>query len=47
MVPTLVVSVFSMNVNIPLAHLSFAFWIILLLAVGSTIGFLLLWWRRK
>ena len=47
MVPTLVVSVFSMNVNIPLAHLSSAFWIILALAVGSTIGFLLLWWHRR
>ena len=47
MVPTLVVSVFSMNVNIPLAHLSSAFWIILALAVGSTLGFLLLWWHRR
>jgi len=47
MVPTLVVSIFSMNVKIPLAPLSFAFWIIMLLALGSTLGFLLVWWRRK
>ncbi|MDD5225422.1 MAG: magnesium transporter CorA family protein [bacterium] len=47
MVPTLVVSIFSMNVTIPLAPLHFAFWIIMLLALGSTTVFLLFWWRRK
>jgi magnesium transporter len=47
MVPTLVVSIFSMNVIIPLAPLRFAFWIIMLLALGSTSVFLLFWWRRK
>jgi len=47
MVPTLVVSIFSMNVIIPLAPLHFAFWIIMLLALGSTSVFLLFWWRRK
>jgi magnesium transporter len=36
MVPTFVVSVFSMNVLIPVAHLPFGFWIILGLSVASS-----------
>ncbi len=36
MVPTFVVSVFSMNVLIPVAHLPFGFWIILGISVASS-----------
>ncbi|MBN2224946.1 MAG: magnesium transporter CorA family protein [Deltaproteobacteria bacterium] len=46
MVPTFVVSAFSMNVRIPLSNLSYAFWIILGLAATSVLGIILLW-RRK
>ena len=46
MVPTFVVSAFSMNVRIPLADLSHAFWIILGLAASSVLGTILIW-RRK
>jgi len=47
MVPTLVVSAFSMNVGIPLARHRFAFWIIMGLAAISVIGFMLFWRRKK
>jgi magnesium transporter len=48
MLPTLVVSIFSMNVKIPLAHENPAsFWIIAALAALSTIFFALLVWRRR
>lgn len=47
MVPTFVVSAFSMNVRIPMARIPFAFWIILGLAGISMVGFLLLWRLRK
>ncbi|MDI6739048.1 MAG: magnesium transporter CorA family protein [Candidatus Edwardsbacteria bacterium] len=46
MVPTLVVSVFSMNVRIPLAGHHYAFWMIMGLAMISVIG-LMLFWRFK
>jgi len=47
MLPTFVVSLFSMNVRIPLSKCYYAFWIIfaLGLASSSVLGFL--WWRRK
>lgn len=47
MLPTLVVSIFSMNVRIPLSRYHHAFWIIFLLALitSSVVGFL--WWRKK
>lgn len=45
MVPTFVVSAFSMNVTIPLQKLPFAFWIIMTLAAVSVVGFSLLWRR--
>jgi magnesium transporter len=45
MVPTLVVSAFSMNVGIPFQKNAYAFWIILSLAILSVLG-VLLWWRR-
>ena len=47
MVPTLVVSAFSMNVNIPIADHPQAFWIILGLAVISVVGIILLWKKKK
>ncbi len=47
MVPTFVVSAFSMNVRIPLSQLYSAFWIILGMAGVSMIGFLLFWRFRK
>ncbi|MFA5031542.1 MAG: magnesium transporter CorA family protein [bacterium] len=47
MVPTLVVSVFSMNVKIPFQQHPFAFWIILGIAMSALFGFLFLWYRRK
>jgi len=47
MMPTFVVSAFSMNVRIPLSQLYSAFWIILGMAGVSMIGFLLFWRFRK
>ncbi len=42
MVPTFVVSAFSMNVRIPLSKLPYAFWIILGLATVASLGFVFL-----
>ncbi|MDH7512893.1 MAG: magnesium transporter CorA family protein [Clostridiales bacterium] len=47
MVPTLVVSAFSMNVRIPLSELYSAFWIILGMGGLAMVGFLLFWKLRK
>lgn len=47
MVPTFIVSAFSMNVGIPLARHPFAFWIIMGLAAASVIGFWTLWKVKK
>ena len=47
MVPTLVVSAFSMNVGIPLAGHPLAFWIVLGLAVLSVLGVVFVWWWKK
>jgi magnesium transporter len=48
MVPTLVVSAFSMNVNIPLASDDpFSFWMIMGLAALSLIGLVGFWWYKK
>jgi magnesium transporter len=47
MVPTFVVSAFSMNVGIPLQGHPFAFWIIMGLALSSIIGVLFLWKKKK
>ena len=46
MVPTFVVSAFSMNVRIPLEDMSYAFWIILGLAATSVLSIIVIW-RRK
>lgn len=43
MVPTFVVSAFSMNVKIPLADSPYAFWIIMSLAGCSVLAFMLTW----
>ncbi len=47
MVPTLVVSAFSMNVPFPLQKNEFAFWIILSLSFISMVGVLLFWKLKK
>ncbi|MEW6686011.1 MAG: magnesium transporter CorA family protein [Candidatus Edwardsbacteria bacterium] len=47
MMPTFVVSVFSMNVKIPLQNLTYAFWIIAGLAIFSMLGFLLFWHYKR
>jgi magnesium transporter len=47
MMPTLVVSIFSMNVKIPMAHLPFAFWAIMGLAGVAMFAFLVFWKYRK
>ena len=47
MVPTFVVSAFSMNVAIPVQHHPYAFWIILIIAFATMFGFFLFWRMRK
>ena len=48
MVPTLVVSIFSMNVVLPLGQEAQAsFWVILGLAGASMAGVAYLWWRKR
>jgi magnesium transporter len=47
MVPTFVVSAFSMNIKIPLSNHPFAFWIIMGLALVSVAGFMLFWRSSK
>jgi magnesium transporter len=49
MMPTLVVSIFSMNVPLPfgLNALRHSFWLILCLSALSMVGFLFFWKRRK
>jgi len=46
MLPTLIVSVFSMNVRIPLAWYEHSFWIISGMAAMSATIMGVLWWRR-
>jgi len=47
MLPTLVVSIFSMNVRIPLAWYEHAFWIIIMMGAISAMVVAILWWRRR
>jgi magnesium transporter len=47
MVPTLVVSAFSMNVPIPMAHHNLAFWMVLSLALLATGGWVVIWKRWR
>ena len=47
MLPTLVVSIFSMNVEFPLKNHPWAFWLILLMALGSVLVVRLVWrWKK-
>lgn len=46
MVPTLVVSIFSMNVPIPGQEQQHSFWLIMVLAIAS-VGLMILVWKRK
>lgn len=47
MVPTFVVSAFSMNVPVPLSNYGWAFWIIMVLAALSSVGWLVIWKRWR
>jgi len=47
MLPTLVVSIFSMNVKIPLAWHENAFWIITGLAASSALLVISAWWHKR
>jgi magnesium transporter len=47
MLPTLIVSIFSMNVGIPLAGHPYAFVMITALAATSSLTVGILWWNRK
>ncbi len=47
MVPTFVVSAFSMNIKIPLSTHPYAFWIIMGMAVVSVAGFMVFWRSGK
>ena len=47
MLPTFVVSIFSMNVRIPLEEHPYAFWFIAVMAAMSAVIVGLLWWRKK
>ncbi len=47
MLPTLVVSLFSMNVRIPLSEHGHAFWIIAMMAAISSMTVAILWWKRR
>lgn len=47
MVPTFVVSAFSMNVRIPMEDHPWAFWMVLGLALFSVMGFFLFWRYKK
>ncbi len=47
MVPTLVVSAFSMNVHIPMEDFHYAFYVILSLAIVSVLGFTFFWRHRN
>jgi magnesium transporter len=47
MVPTFVVSAFSMNVGLPLQDHPLAFWIVMGMALVSVLGFTYLWHRKR
>ncbi|MBI4721594.1 MAG: magnesium transporter CorA family protein [Candidatus Stahlbacteria bacterium] len=47
MVPTLIVSIFSMNVRLPIEDVPHAFWIILGLSAISMLSVLFIWKRKK
>lgn len=47
-VPTMVVSIFSMNVNLPIApNNNWAFWLVMTLSVAALLGFMAFWrWQK-
>lgn len=47
MVPTFVVSAFSMNVPVPLSNLNLAFWLIMGMAALSAAGWIIIWKRVR
>jgi len=47
MLPTLVVSIFSMNVEFPGRTHPWMFWVILLLALGSVAAVRFVWWWKR
>lgn len=48
MLPTLVVSIFSMNVDLPISHNApFAFWLVMALAAASVATVCVIWWRKR
>jgi magnesium transporter len=48
MLPTLVVSLFSINVDeIPGAHHPWGFWMVMAFAAFSALGIVLLWWKQR
>jgi magnesium transporter len=47
MMPTLIVSIFSMNVRIPFAQHEYGFWIITVMAAISAFIIGVLWWKRR
>jgi magnesium transporter len=47
MLPTLVVSAFSMNVELPLPQGPVRFWIIMAMAAASAAGVLLVWKKKN
>lgn len=47
MVPTFVVSAFSMNVGIPFSKNPYAFWLVMGIALVSVFGFLMFWRMKK
>jgi magnesium transporter len=47
MLPTFVVSLFSMNVPIPMSHWAHGFWVVAAMATASALTVGLLWWKRR
>jgi magnesium transporter len=47
MMPTLIVSIFSMNVRIPFEQHEYGFWIITIMAAISALIIGVLWWKRR
>jgi magnesium transporter len=48
MVPTLIVSIFSMNVRLPVPHENpLSFWLVMGLSAVALFLFMYLWWRKK
>jgi magnesium transporter len=47
MMPTLIVSIFSMNVPLPVPHHVVSFWLIMALSVTALSVFMYFWWKKK